>query len=169
VARWRARGPRRMPSARPAGELALRVAADVMPPAVGCNDHCHNSHTSLGIARPVVVPTSQQIACAPYFVAVSVQGAAPRCGEMKIACRCGLGAWLRLPWSGSTLKGCFGDPVPPCCRGARLKSVGLEGIPLAVVRGRWIVASEHASETSAFIFSSPRNTFHNNTFDCEKG
>ena len=27
-----------------------------------------------------------------------------------------LGGWLRSPWPGLTLKRCFGDPVPPCCR-----------------------------------------------------
>ena len=27
-----------------------------------------------------------------------------------------LGGWLRSRWPGLTLKRCFGDPVPPCCR-----------------------------------------------------
>ena len=68
-----------------------------------------------------------------------------------------LGAWLRSPRSGLTLEGCFGDPVPPCCRGARLESVGLEGVPVAVARGMWIVACEHASETSVSYQPSPKH------------
>ena len=63
-------------------------------------------------------------------IALSVLGAAPRCGEMKIVGRCGSGAWLRSPWPGLTLKGCLRRPRPTLLPGSTsLERAGLEGIP----------------------------------------
>jgi hypothetical protein len=58
----------------------------------------------------------------------------------------GTSVLLRSGYRGSTLRGCFGDPIPALLPWSTSVSVGLEGVPWE--RGMWIVACEHASETS---------------------
>lgn len=80
--------------------------------------------------------------------------------EMKIACWCG---WCVAAFAvvGVDAWRVFRDPRPALLLGSTSVERGAGVRPFVVVRGMWIVAREHASETYA-SFQVSRNSFRHN-------